>query len=150
MIARASGREQRLYWPGMWTWTLVRFVHVTGAAVWLGIQVTLLVLVPALRRQLPAEQVREIVRKAGRSLAIVGGAALLMIAASGIALARHERSADAHPGVVGLKEGILVAIVVLLGGHAYVRGRNARIAASAVMLVLTLAAILAGAWLTQS
>jgi putative copper export protein len=134
----------------MWTWTLVRFVHVTGAAVWLGIQVTLLVLVPAMRRQLPAEQVRDIVRRAGRSLAIVGGTALLMIAASGIALARHESSAKAHPGVVGLKEGLLVAIVVLLSGHAYVRGRNARIAASALILVLTLAAILAGAWLTQS
>ena len=128
----------------------MRFVHVTSAAVWLGIQVTLLVLVPAIRRQLPAEQVRDIVRRAGRSLAIVGGTALLMIAASGIALARHESSAKAHPGVVGLKEGLLVAIVVLLSGHAYVRGRNARIAASALILVLTLAAILAGAWLTQS
>jgi len=96
----------------------VRFVHVTGAAVWLGIQVTLLVLVPALRRQLPPEQVREIVRRAGRSLAIVGGGALLMIAASGIALARHESSAKAHPGVVGLKEAIFVAMIVLLGGHA--------------------------------
>ena len=134
----------------MWTWTLVRFVHVAGAAVWLGMQVTLLVLVPALRRQLPADQVREIVRKAGRSLAIVGGIALLMIAASGVALARHESSAKAHPGVVGLKEALLIAIVVLLGGHAYVRGRNARIAASALMLALTLAAILAGAWLAES
>jgi uncharacterized membrane protein (DUF441 family) len=134
----------------MWTWTLVRFVHVAGAAVWLGMQVTLLVLVPALRRQLPADQVREIVRKAGRSLAIVAGIALLMIAASGVALARHESSAKAHPGVVGLKEALLIAIVVLLGGHAYVRGRNARIAASALMLALTLAAILAGAWLAES
>ena len=128
----------------------MRFVHVTGAAVWLGIQVTLLVLVPALRSQLPPEQVREIVRKAGRSLAILGGTALVMVAASGIALARHERSAKAHPGVVGLKEAAFVAMVVLLGGHAYVRGRNARLAASALMLALTLAAILAGAWLTQS
>ena len=128
----------------------MRFVHVTGAAVWLGIQVTLLVLVPALRRQLPPDQVREIVRKAGRSLAIVGGTALLMVAASGVALARHESSAKAHPGVVGLKEAILIAMIVLLAGHAYVRGRNARLAASALMLVLTLAAILAGAWLTQA
>lgn len=150
MIATAPLREHRLYWLGMWTWTLVRFVHVTGAAVWLGIQVTLLVLVPAMRRQLPAEQVREVVRKAGRSLAVVGGTALLLIAASGIALARHESSARTHSAVVGLKEGLLIAMVVLLGGHAYVRGRNARIAASALMLALTLAAILAGAWLTQS
>ena len=80
----------------------------------------------------------------------MGGTALLMVAASGIALARHESSATAHPGVVGLKEAILVAMIVLLAGHAYVRGRNARLAASAVMLTLTLAAILAGAWLTQS
>jgi hypothetical protein len=150
MIATAQLREHRLYWPGMWTWTLVRFVHVTGAAVWLGIQVTLLVLVPALRHQLPAEQVREVVRKAGRGLAVVGGTALLMIAASGIALARHESSAGAHPGVVGLKEGLLVAIVLLLSGHAYVRGAGARKAASGLMLALTLTAILAGAWLTQS
>ncbi len=128
----------------------MRFVHLTGAAIWLGMQVTLLVLVPALRRQLPAEQVREVVRKAGRSLAIVGGTALVMVAASGVALARHESSAKAHPGVVGLKEALLIAIVVLLGGHAYVRGRNARIAASALMLALTLAAILAGAWLVES
>jgi putative copper export protein len=102
MIATAPSGEQRLYWPGMWTWTLVRFVHVTGAAVWLGIQVTLLVLVPAIRRQLPAEQVRDNVRRAGRSQAIVGGTAHLMIAARGFALARHECSAKADPGVVGL------------------------------------------------
>jgi len=128
----------------------VRFVHVTGAAVWLGIQVTLLVLVPALRRQLPAEQVREVVRKAGRSLAVVGGTALILIAASGIALARHESSAKAHPGVVDLKAAAMVAMVALLGGHAYMGGRNARLAASALMLTLTLSAVLAGAWLTQS
>ena len=128
----------------------MRFVHVTGAAVWLGIQVTLLVLVPALRRQLPAEQVREVVRKAGRSLAVVGGTALILIAASGIALARHESSAKAHPGVVDLKAAAMVAMVALLGGHAYMGGRNARLAASALMLTLTLSAVLAGAWLTQS
>ena len=28
----------------MWTWTLVRFVHLAAAAVWLGMQVTLAVL----------------------------------------------------------------------------------------------------------
>jgi putative copper export protein len=50
----------------MWTWTLVRFVHLAAAAVWLGMQVTLAVLVPALRRMLPAEQVRTVVRRAGR------------------------------------------------------------------------------------
>jgi hypothetical protein len=52
--------------------------------------------------------------------------------------------------VVDLKEALLVAIVVLLAGHAAVRGTRARIAASALMLALTLAAFLAGAWLAES
>jgi hypothetical protein len=134
----------------MWTWTLVRFVHLVGAGVWLGMQATLAVLVPALRRMLPAEQVRDVVRRAGRGLAIVGGGALVAVAASGAALARHEDSAKTHSGVVDLKTGILIAIVALLGGHAAVRGARARIAASVLMLLLTLAAILAGAWLAES
>jgi hypothetical protein len=134
----------------MWTWTLVRFVHLVGAATLLGMQVTLLVLVPALRRRLSPEQARATVRGAGKSLAITGGAALAALAASGVALARHESSASAHPGVIDLKEGLLVAIVALLAGHAVVRGRRARIAASALVLALTLAAVLAGAWLGES
>ncbi len=134
----------------MWTWTLVRFVHLAAAAVWLGMLVTLAVLVPALRRMLPAEQVHTVVRGAGRSLAIAGGAALAAVAASGVALSRHESSASAHPGVIDLKEALLVAIVALLAGHAAVRGRRARIAASVLMLSLTLAAVLAGAWLAES
>jgi hypothetical protein len=134
----------------MWTWTLVRFVHLVGAGVWLGMQATLAVLVPALRRMLPAEQVRDVVRRAGRGLAIVGGGALVAVAASGAALARHEDSAKTQSGVVDLKTGILIAIVALLGGHAAVRGARARIAASVLMLLLTLAAILAGAWLAES
>ncbi len=128
----------------------MRFVHLIGAATLLGMQLTLLVLVPALRRRLPPEQVRATVRGAGRSLAITGGAALAAVAASGVALARHEPSASAHPGVIDLKEGLLVAIVALLAGHAVVRGRRARIAASALVLALTLAAFLAGAWLAES
>jgi hypothetical protein len=99
----------------MWTWTLVRFVHLAAAAVWLGMQVTLAVLVQALRRMLPAEQMHTVVRGAGRSLAIAGGAALAAVAASGVALSRR-----------------------------------ARIAASVLMLSLTLAAVLAGAWLAES
>ncbi len=150
MIPAARRIGLRLYSAGMWTWTLVRFLHLIGAGVWLGMQITLLVLVPALRRMLPPDQVRDIVRRAGRSLAFTGGAALLAVAASGAALARHEDSASAHPGVIDVKEALLVAIVALLAGHAAVRGRRARIAASALMLVLTLAAILAGAWLAES
>jgi hypothetical protein len=130
----------------MGTWAVVRFLHVAAAAVWLGMQVALFLLVPALRRMLPAEQVRAVVRAAGMRLAIVAGVAL-PIALTGVALGRHEPAAAEHPGVVHLKQAILVAVVAVLLGHGLVPGRRARIAASVLMLVLTLAAVYAGAWL---
>ena len=47
---------------------------------WLGMQVALFLLVPALRRMLPPERVREVVRAAGMRLAIVAAVALPTIA----------------------------------------------------------------------
>ena len=137
----------RVYWRPMGTWAIVRFLHVAAAAVWLGMQVALFLLVPSLRRMLPAEQVRAVVRAAGMRLAIVAGVALPTIALTGVALGRHEPAAAEHPGVVHLKQAILVAVVAVLLGHGLVPGRRARIAASVLMLVLTLAAVYAGAWL---
>ena len=90
------------------------------------------------------------VRAAGMRLAIVAAVALPTIAATGIALGRHEPAAAEHPGVVTLKQALLVAMVVLLAGHGLVPGRAARIAASVLMLVLTLAAVYAGAWLAAA
>jgi hypothetical protein len=131
----------------MGTWALVRFLHVAAAATWLGMQVALFLLVPALRRMLPAERVREIVRAAGIRLAAVAAVALPTIAVTGVALGRHEPAAGEHPGVVHLKQASLVAIVAVLAGHGLVPGRRARIAASVLMLALTLGAVYAGAWL---
>jgi putative copper export protein len=130
------------------TWAIVRFLHIAAAATWLGMQVALFVLVPALRRMLPPERVREVVRAAGIRLAIVAAVALPTIAVTGVALGRHEAAAAEHPGVVTLKQALLVAMVVLLAGHGLVPGRRARLAASALMLVFTVAAVYAGAWLT--
>ncbi|HSD02354.1 MAG TPA: hypothetical protein VLB81_08300 [Gaiellales bacterium] len=131
----------------MGTWALVRFLHVTAAAVWLGMQVALFLLVPALRRMLPPERVREVVRAAGMRLALVAAVALPTLAVTGVALGRHEPAAAEHPGVVHLKQAVLIAVVALLLGHGLVPGRRARIAASVLMLVLTLTAVYAGAWL---
>ena len=117
MIPAAGAGQARVYWRPMGTWALVRFLHVAAAATWLGMQVALFVLVPALRRMLPPERVSEVVRAAGIRLAIVAAIALL------------------------------VAMVVLLAGHGLVPGRSARIAASALVLAFTLAAVYAGAWL---
>lgn len=134
----------------MSAWALVRFVHLVAAATWLGLQATLLVLVPAVRRTLGPERSREVIRTAGRGLAVMGAAALSALAVSGVALGRHELSAAAHPGVVHLKQALLAGMVALLAGHALVRGRALRIAASLLMLAGTLAAVYAGAWLAES
>ena len=147
MIPAPVSGPARLYWRPMGTWALARFLHVAAAATWLGMQVALFITVPALRRMLPADQVRAVVRAAGMRLASVAGVALPTIAITGVALGRHEPAAAEHPGVVHLKQAILVAVVAVLLGHGLVPGRWARIAASVLMLALTLAAVYAGAWL---
>ena len=76
MIVATGPATARVYWRSMGTWAIVRFLHVAAAAIWLGMQVALFVLVPALRRMLPPERVREVVRAAGMRLAIVAAVAL--------------------------------------------------------------------------
>jgi hypothetical protein len=147
MIPATGPLPARVYWRPMGTWALVRFLHVTAAAVWLGMQVALFLLVPALRRMLPPERVREVVRAAGMRLALVAAVALPTLAVTGVALGRHEPAAAEHPGVVHFKQAALIAIVAVLAGHGLAPGRRGRIAASVLMLVLTLAAVYAGAWL---
>jgi len=131
----------------MESWALIRFVHVAAAATWLGMQVALFLLVPALRRLLPADEARRVVRAAGTRLALLAAVALPALLLSGIALGRHEPAAAEHPGVVALKQAILAAMVGLLLAHGLVPGRTLRVAASALMLALTLVAVYAGAWL---
>jgi len=150
MIPTADAGPARVYWRPMGTWALVRFLHVAAAATWLGMQVALFLLVPALRRMLSPERVREVVRAAGMRLAIVAAVALPTIAVTGVALGRHEPAAAEHPAVVTLKQALLVAMVALLAGHGLVPGRAARIAASILMLAFTLAAVYAGAWLAAA
>ncbi len=150
MIPATGSATARVYWRSMGTWAIVRFLHVAAAAIWLGMQVALFVLVPVLRRMLPPERVREVVRAAGMRLAVVAAVALPTIAVTGVALGRHEEAAAEHPGVVHLKQALLVAVVAILVGHGLVPGRRARIAASVLMLVLTLSAVYAGTWLAAA
>jgi hypothetical protein len=55
--------------PGVWT--AIRFVHVLSAIAWVGVQLTLFMLFPVLRRQVEAEQFRTVARTAGMRLGIV-------------------------------------------------------------------------------
>ena len=68
----------------------MRFLHVAAAATWLGMQVALFLLVPALRRMLPPSGCARSCGPQRMRLAIVAAVALPMIAATGVALGRHE------------------------------------------------------------
>jgi len=126
----------------------VRFLHVTAAAVWVGMQVTLMVLIPHVRRTMGPDVSRQIIRSAARRLVVTAAVALPILVVTGIALASHEVPTSQRSWV-SLKVALLVAIVALLASHGAVRTARLRIAASVLMLVLSLATVYAGAHLTE-
>jgi putative copper export protein len=129
-------------------WTLIRFLHLTAAAVWVGLQVALFLFVPMLRRRLGPEATRPLVRDMGQRLGLVAAVALPTLLATGAALASHEVPAS-RSGLVDTKVAILIAVGAILGGHALARSPRQRIAASALMLLLSLTAVAIGAYLTE-
>ncbi|WP_217914833.1 DUF4149 domain-containing protein [Miltoncostaea marina] len=72
-------------------WTLVRFVHVLGAAAWVGGMIALgAVAVPASRAAGDRAAGRRVLRTAGRRFGAVGVAAWVALIASGWALLDHR------------------------------------------------------------
>lgn len=129
-------------------WTLIRFVHVLSAIAWVGVQLTLFLLFPVLRRRLGAEEFREVARAAGMRLGVVAGVTLPALLASGLALASHEVPSSER-GWVDAKLVLWVLIVAGFGGHALTASRTRRVWLSAAMLVLSLAAVAIGTHLTE-
>ena len=129
-------------------WTLIRFVHVLSAIAWVGVQLTLFMLFPVLRRRLGAEEFREVARAAGMRLGIVAAVTLPALLASGLALASHEVPSSER-GWVDAKLVLWVLIVAGFGGHALTASRARRVWLSAAMLVLSLAAVAIGTHLTE-
>ena len=130
-------------------WTLIRFLHLTAAAAWVGLQIALFLFVPLLRRRLGAEDSRALVRDIGKRLGIVAAVALPTLLATGAALAAHEVQSS-RMGLVDTKLAILIAVGALLAGHGVARTPRQRIAASVLMLLLSLAAVAIGAYLTET
>ena len=95
-------------------WELVRFLHLLGVALFVGGQLMLvLVVTPTLRGQDPA-----LMRSAARRFGIVSVGALLVIIATGAALASHfDRWSDP---TLHWKIGLLVLVIVLTGLHTRV------------------------------
>jgi uncharacterized membrane protein len=95
-------------------WEFVRFLHLLGVALFVGGQLMLaLVVTPSLRGQDPA-----LMRGAAQRFGIASVAALLVIVATGAAMASHfDRWSDA---TLHWKIGLLVLVFVLTGLHTRV------------------------------
>jgi uncharacterized membrane protein len=92
-------------------WDLVRFLHLLAIALFVGGQMMLvLVVTPALRGQDPA-----LMRGAARRFGIASAVSLVVIVATGAALASHfDRWGDS---TLHWKIGLLVLVFVLTGLH---------------------------------
>jgi len=115
-------------------WSLVRFLHVVGAVVWLGGQLTVSALVmPVARQRLPVEARAGLMRVLGMRFGIATVAVLIPIQlATGVVLARHKGvtlASLAEPGYGRMLAGKLVAFALVmlaagLHGWAIAAGRQ--------------------------
>jgi uncharacterized membrane protein len=111
-------------------WSLLRFLHVLSAAVWVGGQLTLsLLMLPLLRRRLPAEVRSAVLSSLGKTFGIYTVAVFLPLQiGSGIWLASYHHVTLASLGEPGygrtlLTKLIVFAVVMLLSGlHGWAHG----------------------------
>lgn len=113
-------------------WTVVRFVHVVGAIVWVGGQLTLTVVVtPALRAASAGPAQIAVMRDIGRRFAAVANMVVLPLQlATGLALAWHRGvvlDSFSSPGyglALGVKLVLVAAAVVAAAGHGMAAARR--------------------------
>lgn len=118
---------------GVGPWSIVRFVHVAGAALWVGGQLALtLVILPLARRMLAAEARAAFVRAAGRRFGLLTGVVFLPVQlGTGLAIAWHRGltwSTLAEPGygrTLAVKLALFTVVMAVAAAHgwAYARGR---------------------------
>lgn len=133
-------------------WALVRFVHITGAALWVGGQLALALVVTPLARKLLGAQHTTVVGAFGRRFArLTLIAALPLQVATGIGLAVHNGVTWASLGEPGYgrtlaaKLGLLVLAMVAAAGHGVAAAKGRRElsrALSATGLVCSLGVVL--------
>ena len=113
-------------------WTVMRFVHVVGAIVWVGGQLTLaLVVTPALRAAVAGPAQVAIMRDIGRRFAAVANLIVLPLQLStGLALAWHRGvvlssfSAPGYGRALGVKLILVAAAVAAAAGHGMAAARR--------------------------
>ncbi len=121
-------------------WSLVRFIHVLSAAVWVGGQLTLsLLFLPLLRNKLPGELRATLSSSIGRRFAFYTMTVFLPVqVASGIGLAieHHVTWASlAHPGygrTLLTKLVVFAVVLVLSGVHGWLHSTGRTVQARAL------------------
>ncbi len=104
------------------TWTIVRFLHLLAAAVWIGGQAALFIAVPVIRERVP--DASAVIGIIGRRFGAIAGPALLVLLVTGMLQADHLGVMDARQ--VREKMGLLALIIVLTVVHAILGARIAR------------------------
>ncbi len=123
-------------------WAAVRFVHVLSAALWVGGQLTLtMMMIPLMQRRLPAQLAATVRTSIGKTFGIYTLAAFLPIqVASGIGLAAHAGvtwASLAQPGygrTLAAKLIVFVIVLLISGIHGYLQGTGRRAAARSLAL----------------
>lgn len=126
--------------------TVLVWLHLIGAALWLGGLVTLAVAVLVAVRTLPSETFRAFVRRAGWAFAGQSAVAWLLVAGSGLLMAGRL----GWPDLVRVKTGLGVALVAATALHV-VTGRltasRPAVTVSRVLAGLVFGGTLAAFWL---
>jgi uncharacterized membrane protein len=123
------------------TWTLIRFLHLVALAFFVGGQLMLVVaVVPALRGQSDDVATRAVARRFGIGSLV----AIVVLVATGVALASHF--ARWHDHVLQVKLMLVVLIGVLIALHIITPSSRAL---SSVVLLVSLAVMWLGVELTH-
>jgi len=119
-------------------WTLVRFLHVLGAACWVGGMIVLgAVAVPAARLAGDRTAGRRVMTSAARRFGVIGALAFAVLVATGFGLISHRGIAVGDLGQsdygrrILAKIGLLAAMGVVTVMHALWQGPRVRLAEEA-------------------
>ncbi|MFB4279879.1 MULTISPECIES: hypothetical protein [unclassified Nonomuraea] len=111
-------------------WSVVRFAHVLGAALWVGGQLSVsLVLLPLARRLLDEERRGQVLKAVGRRFGLLTAAVFLPVQlASGVAMAWHKGvtwASLAEPGygrILAAKLLLFCLVMAAAGAHGWATG----------------------------
>ncbi|GGO78364.1 hypothetical protein [Nonomuraea cavernae] len=125
-------------------WSVVRFLHVLSAALWVGGQLTVsLVVLPLARRMLDTDRRADVLRAVGRRFGMFTGAVFLPVQlATGVAIAVHKGvtwASLAEPGYGRTLAAKLLLFCVVMAAaalHGWATGRRPGVARALAVISL--------------